>query len=140
MDVVSWGEFSERDARLSLHVAKRITGGLCYLATVRADGHPRVHPVGLNIRGTRLIVPMSPTSPKGQDLRRSGRYAVHCAVEDSNGGQGEVLLTGMAEECDPAEEFRSRGWVTFDLLIGEVLCVVNDGSGPVAERWRVIPS
>ena len=137
MDVVSWGEFAASHARLSAHVAERITGRLCYLATIRADGHPRVHPVGLNIRGARLIVPMSPTSPKGKDLRRSGRYSAHCAVEDGNGGGGEVLLTGMAHEVDADEEFRSRGWITFDLGIGEVLSVVNDGSGPVAERWRV---
>lgn len=136
MQVVSWGEFAERDPRLASHVAERITGRLCYLATIRSDGHPRVHPVGLNIRGTQLIVPMSPTSPKGKDLRRSGRYSAHCAVDDNNGGQGEVLLTGIAHECDAAEEFRSRGWVTFDLSIGEVLSVVNDGSGPVIERWR----
>src|SRR5215212_6326090 len=103
MDVVSWGEFSARDARLSVHVAERISGRLCYLATIRSDGHPRVHPVGLNIRGGQLIVPMSPTSPKGKDLRRSGRYSAHCAVEDNDGGHGEVLLTGMAHECDPAE-------------------------------------
>jgi hypothetical protein len=35
-----------------------------------------------------------------------------------------------------ATEFRDRGWITFDLSIGEMLSVVNDGSGPVAERWR----
>lgn len=136
MDVVSWSDFAARDARLSSHVAERITDRLCYLATIRSDGHPRVHPVGLNIRGKQLIVPMSPTSPKGRDLRRSGQYSAHCAVEDNTGGQGEVLLTGMAQECEAAEEFRSRGWITFDLLIGEVLSVVNDGSGPVIGRWR----
>ena len=140
MNAVSWGDFCELDARLSFHVAERITGRLCYLATIRSDGHPRVHPVGLNIRGAQLIVPMSPTSPKGRDLRRSGKYAAHCAVEDNNGGQGEVLLTGMATECDAAEEFASRGWITFDLSIGEVLSVLNDGSGPVAKRWRASAS
>jgi len=57
-------------------------------------------------------------------------------VEDNIGGQGEVLLTGIAQECQAPEEFRSRGWITFDLSIGEVLSIVNDGSGPVVERWR----
>jgi len=136
VDVVSWGEFAQRNARLSSHVAERITGRLCYLATIRPDGLPRVHPVGLNIRGDQLIVPMSPTSPKGKDLQRSGGYSAHCAVEDNNGGRGEVLLTGIARECAAADEFRSRGWATFDLWIGEVLSIVNDGSGPVVERWR----
>ena len=140
MEAVSWGAFVARDARLSSHVAERITGRLCYLATVRSDGHPRVHPVGLNIRGDQLIVPMSPTSPKGKDLLRTGRYAAHCAVEDSNGGGGEVLLTGLAHACDAAEEFRSRGWITFELSIGEVLSVVHGGAGPEIERWRASDS
>ena len=136
MDVVSWGEFATMEPRLASHVAERITGRLCYLATVRSNGCPRVHPVGLNICGVQLLVPMAPTSPKGHDLRRSGRFAAHCTVEDSNGGGGEVLVTGLAQECDASEEHRRRGWITFDLMIGEVLSVVNDGSGPVAERWR----
>lgn len=136
MDVVTWGEFAAIDARLSAHVAERITGRLCYLATIRADGLPRVHPVGLNVRGSQLIVPMSPSSPKGADLRRTGRYAAHCAVEDNNGGGGEVLLTGSATACEASEEFRSRGWITFDLRIGEVLSIVDDGSGRMIERWR----
>ncbi|MEY2474023.1 MAG: hypothetical protein QOK28_3352 [Actinomycetota bacterium] len=136
MDVVSWGEFCEREHELSSQVSARITGRLSYLSTVRSDGFPRIHPVGLNVRAERLIVPMSPTSPKGKDLRRSGVYAAHCAVEDNNGGRGEVLLTGVAVECEASDEFRARGWITFDLRIGEVLSIVNEGSGPVAERWR----
>ena len=140
MDVVSWGELAAREPRLAGHVAERITGRLSYLATIRPDGHPRVHPVGLHIRDDRLIVPMTPTSPKGKDLRRSGRWSAHCAVEDSFGGGGEVLLTGSARECDAPEELRSRGWVTFELSIGEVLSIVNDGSGPVVERWRAAAS
>jgi len=50
--------------------------GLAFLATVRRDGRPRLHPMcpligaeGLNA----FIVP----SPKQRDLRRSGVYALH---------------------------------------------------------------
>lgn len=136
MQCIGWGELRAREPALSAQVADRLTGGLCYLATVRADGHPRVHPVGVNVRGDRLIVPMQPSSPKGHDLRRTGRFAVHCTVEDSNGGAGEVLVSGLARECEAAEEFASRGWVTFDLGIGEILVVTNDGSGPRVRRWR----
>ena len=139
MDVVSWGHFSHERPDLAERVATRFTDRLCYLATMRPDGFPRVHSVGVNIRDDSLIVAMLPTSPKGRDLRRSGRYAVHCAVEDNQGGAGEVLLTGSATECEPAEEFRTRGWMTFDLHVGEVLLVDNDGSGPVATRWSAGP-
>jgi hypothetical protein len=39
---------------------------------------------------------MEPTSPKGDDLRRDGRYALHCSVEDSSGGGGEFYVRGRA--------------------------------------------
>jgi hypothetical protein len=31
----------------------------------------------------RLFIFMEPTSPKGHDLRRDGRYTLHCSVADS---------------------------------------------------------
>ena len=136
MRCVTWGDFRSREPELSELVGDRLTAGLCYLATVRADGHPRVHPVGVNPRDGQLIVPMRPSSPKGHDLRRTGRFALHCTVEDSSGGAGEVLVSGLARECDAAEEFSSRGWITFDLGIGEVLVVTNGGSGARVTRWR----
>lgn len=44
----------------------------------------------------RLFVFMEPTSPKGHDLRRDGRYAIHCTVSDTSGASGEFLITGRA--------------------------------------------
>jgi hypothetical protein len=37
--------------------------GLGYLGTVRADGGPRVHPVGPFLSGDDLVVFIVPTSP-----------------------------------------------------------------------------
>ena len=135
MQFVAWGTFQSGEPALSSQIAERLSAGVCYLATVRADGYPRVHPVGVNVRGDQLIVPMMPSSPKGHDLRRTGRFAVHCTVENKL-GEVEVLVSGHAQECEPAEEFRSRGWITFDLGIGEVLVVTSDGSGARVTRWR----
>lgn len=39
---------------------------------------------------------MEPTSPKGKDLLRDGRYTLHCSVEDSSGGEGEFYVRGRA--------------------------------------------
>ncbi|HET8660860.1 MAG TPA: hypothetical protein VFM55_17890 [Micromonosporaceae bacterium] len=50
--------------------------GFGYLATVRADGGPRVHPVMPLLADGRLQVFVVP-SPKLADLRRDGRYALH---------------------------------------------------------------
>lgn len=69
--------------------------GVAYLATVRADGGPRVHPV-TPILGEELFLFMEPTSPKGKDLQRDPRYSLHCAVEDAGGGGGEFYVRGRA--------------------------------------------
>ena len=39
---------------------------------------------------------MEPTSPKGKDLQRDGRYSLHCSVEDMSGGEGEFYVRGQA--------------------------------------------
>jgi hypothetical protein len=51
--------------------------GLGYLATVRADGGPRVHPVSPAVLDGRLYVFVLVKSPKIGDLHRDGRYALH---------------------------------------------------------------
>ena len=51
--------------------------GLGFLATTRADGGPRVHPVCPAIFEGGLYVFVMGTSPKRGDLVRDGRYAFH---------------------------------------------------------------
>jgi hypothetical protein len=50
--------------------------GLAYLATVRPDGGPRIHPVCVNILEGGLYTLVVP-SPKRSDLLRDGRFALH---------------------------------------------------------------
>ncbi len=76
------------------------SSGVAYLATVRSDGAPRVYPVTPIIGEGRLFLFMEATSPKGHDLQRDGRYAMHCAVEDSSGGSGEFCIAGRARLVD----------------------------------------
>jgi hypothetical protein len=54
-----------------------------------------VHPV-TPILGEQIFLFMEPTSPKGKDIQRNPRYTLHCAVEDSSGGNGEFYLRGRA--------------------------------------------
>jgi hypothetical protein len=136
-DAVDWAELEASDAELAEHARQRLTGGICYLATVRPDGFPRVHPVGAHVRDGRLVVPMKPTSPKGADLRRDGRYALHGTVEDRQGGGGEIMVTGVATEIEAPDDFAARGWIAFDLRIGEVLSVryPERDDRPLVTRW-----
>ncbi len=51
--------------------------GLGYLATIRKDGGPRVHPVCPVLAAGGLYVFVGNHSPKLNDLDRDGRYALH---------------------------------------------------------------
>src|SRR5574338_1385964 len=94
--MTTWTEFSRQAPELAAFGKKRFASGVAYLATIRPHGGPRVHPV-TPIIGEQLFLFMEPTSPKGKDLQRDGRYALHCAVENSNGGAGEFHVRGRAE-------------------------------------------
>ena len=97
--MTSWAEFAEQAPELAAFGQVRFQQGVAYLGTVRADGGPRVHPV-TPIIGEQLFLFMEPTSPKGADLRRDGRYTLHCAVEDSGGGKGEFYVRGRGTWTD----------------------------------------
>jgi hypothetical protein len=59
--------------------------GLAFLATVRSDGAPRLHPVCPVLSNDRLFVLITPASPKRQDLLRDGRYALQSFPEPKPG-------------------------------------------------------
>ena len=140
MDAVRWAEFAVAEPALSANVVDRLQSAPCYLGTVREDGWPRVHPIGVEVRDGDLVVVMYPTSPKRHDLLRDGKFALHGVVEDNVGGGGEVLVTGVAVERPASETDVSKGYVAFDLLVGEVLSVRYEGeqADPVRRRWRPV--
>lgn len=74
--------------------------GVAYLATVRKDGGPRVHPVMPVLAGGRLYVFVVRMSWKYRDLARDGRYALH-AAPSPEGGE-EFYVTGPARQVENA--------------------------------------
>src|SRR5207302_7032178 len=95
--VVHWGDF--RRLRPDLAEAGRrllyqFGVGLGFLATVRADGGPRVHPICPLVLGERLLGFIVP-SPKLADLARDGRYALHSFPCPDN--EDAFYISGRAE-------------------------------------------
>jgi nitroimidazol reductase NimA-like FMN-containing flavoprotein (pyridoxamine 5'-phosphate oxidase superfamily) len=142
---VNWAAFAAAAPELAVEARRRLHGRVSYLATLRVDGSPRVHPVTPIVDGERLFLFMEPTSPKGHDLRRDPRYALHCGVEDTSGGAGEVIVRGRAEAVgdpglrsaaiaaapyEPAERY-----VLFVLGVEEVVLTRYGEGGPQRERW-----
>jgi Pyridoxamine 5'-phosphate oxidase len=70
--------------------------GLAFLATVRGDGGPRVHPVCPVLSEDRLFVLITPGSPKRADLARDGRYALQ-TFPQPKAGSDEFYLAGVAQ-------------------------------------------
>ena len=71
--------------------------GLGFLATVRRDGGPRVHPICpvLNEEGLfALIVP----GPKLMDLRRDGRYSIHSETSPPPRQDDAFYIAGLVTE------------------------------------------
>ena len=71
--------------------------GLGFLATVRRDGGPRVHPVCPVISPAGLHVLILP-GPKRGDLRRDGRYSLHTEMFPPPREDDGFAVTGRARE------------------------------------------
>ena len=77
--MITWIEFSRQQPALADAGRRQFYHfgiGLAFLATVRPDGAPRVHPVCpvISDAGLHLLIV---AGPKRQDLCRDGRYALH---------------------------------------------------------------
>jgi len=82
---MSWKYLAGQQPELAAFGVERLNGRVAYLATVRKDGSPRLHPMTPIFGQGHLLVFMEPTSSKGHDLQRDGRYAIHCSVSDTSG-------------------------------------------------------
>ena len=144
--MTSWDEFERAAPELAAFGATRFSG-VAYLATVRADGAPRVHPVTPIVGEGRLMLYMEPTSPKGKDLQRDGRYQLHCAVENSGGGQGEFYVTGRARVVSEAETdiwalaarvgYKPKPhYILFELGVESAFSTVYEAEEVVRRRWK----
>lgn len=143
---MSWANLENGNQELATFGAQRLAGRVSYLATVRKDGSPRVHPVTPIIGEGRLFVFMEPTSPKGYDLRRDGRYALHAGVEDDEGGQGEFFVAGRGRlVTDPvlrtiavthATYQPQDRYILFELSVEGAMATTYAADGPVRRRWE----
>jgi len=149
-EAVAWQRFEDDAPELAAYGRKRLQAGASYLATTRADGSPRVHPINPGVHGKHLSVYMFPTSPKSADLRRDPRFALHASVEDVHGGGGEFSIRGVArfvddqdplgEELAAAGQPARDGYVRFELLLLGVLAgTYAPGSNvPRLQRWQAV--
>lgn len=153
--MLSWREFGEAEPELAAH-GERLLGvnrpgsdyasGLGYLATVRKDGGPRIHPISPALLDGKLYAFILRTSPKRSDLLRDGRYALHSfpypLSEDYT--DEELYIAGRAARVDDANVKEAvanaclddveQGEV-FELLLERVLRKSRDERGVIYTKW-----
>lgn len=147
-DAVTWGKFESEAPELAAFGRQRLDVGPAYLATIRLDGSPRLHPVNPKVHGEHLALYMFPSSPKGADLRHDGRFALHTTVDDVAGHGGEFLVRGRSRLVDDRDPLGAEladaglpareGYIRFELLVLGVLVGIYDGASnvPHIERWK----
>ncbi len=143
---MSWKDFERGAPQLAEFGVQRLASEVAYLATLRKDGSPRVHPVTPIVGRGHLFVFMEPTSPKGHDLRRDGRYALHTSVRDAAGTGGEFTTAGQARLIEDPE-LRSLAaqlapytvadrYVLFELGVESASSTLYEAGDPVRQRWK----
>jgi hypothetical protein len=106
--VKAWGELRQvapelAEAGEKLLLRLRPGVGRAFIATLRRDGAPRLHPISVVYACERLYVIIPPGSPKCVDLIRDGRYAMQAFPLPENEASAEFYLAGVAERIqDPA--------------------------------------
>ena len=150
--MLTWGEFAEADPYLAQKGEAQIFQhgvGLAFLATVRSDGAPRVHPVCPVLSDSRLYVLVIPGSPKRWDLVRDGRYALQ-SFPQPRPDSDEFFIAGRANLVHDPREFAtvfadathqaSRDEILFELRIDRAMHTAWEGFGtaeihPAHTKW-----
>ena len=144
----SWSLFEEAEPSLAAQVRalfEQYGQAFGYLATVRRDGGPRVHPVSPVIADGGLFCFVT-ASPKCRDLERDGRYALHAYPAENS--DDEAYLSGLArpvtdelQQARLAKMHRAApdvNWRLFELEIEVAMVTHRPGPMEPAEHriWR----
>jgi hypothetical protein len=148
--MLTWTEFAAAEPELAAAGRKHLYQwdvGLAFLATVRPDGGPRVHPVCPALSDDGLLI-LVVEGPKQRDLLRDPRYALHSETCPPPRHDDGYFLTGEAREITDAAVKRRFGeqllverkqeelWPSFDqdrlfeLLIDRCLLMLTQAEAP----------
>jgi len=152
----SWNEFSaeqpalaEQGKRMLFRTREHV--GLVFIATLRKDGAPRLHPISLVIYKDHVYVIIPRNSPKCADLIRDGRYALQASPPPDNEDSEEFYFAGCAAQIqDPIFQQAlmddtgitvEENEIFFELLLDRVMYTKSANRGapderPIHQKWR----
>jgi hypothetical protein len=105
--MASWKDFEAAAPELAAGVRRRLDAHTHKtLATVRADGAPRISGTESRFADGELWIGSMWDARKARDLRRDPRFALHSGSDDPPGWDGDAKLAGVAEEITDPERVR----------------------------------
>ena len=146
-DAVPWAAFEQADAALAGRVRARLESHPhAVVATLRADGSPRLSGMEVPVRSGHLWLAMTPGSRKAGDLGRDPRFSLHSAPDSESLPDGDariegrVLFADAAQQADFVAGHRHRiedpsKMVLYVALIGRVVLVRVSQDSLVIESW-----
>ncbi|MFB9726730.1 pyridoxamine 5'-phosphate oxidase family protein [Haloechinothrix salitolerans] len=103
--MTTWTEFTAAAPRIAEIFTRRhaATSNLCMLATIRADGSPRISPMEPRVfEGEMWLVGM-PDTTKFRDLARDPRFCLHTATVDTQVTDGDAKVWGVVRDVQDTE-------------------------------------
>ena len=147
--MLTWAEFVSVEPEMAEFGMRRLEYHVMYLATVRKDGRPRVHPFTPFVASGRLFAFMEPKSPKAFDLQRNGLFAIHSLVTDMIGSSGEFMMAGHAHlVTDPTtREMAVKGcpynpkgrYICFEFKLDQCMTNIYVDDHSDTKRWKEKP-
>lgn len=133
----SWAQVESEAPALAAQVRTCFAVGKhATMATLRADGSPRISGTEVQWEDGELWIGSMPGARKARDLQRDGRVAIHSPTVDPPEGDesawaGEAKVAGVAVEV-PTEDASHR----FRIDLAEVVRTAVQGDGLLITSWH----
>lgn len=144
--MATWQEFTEAAPALAEAVHARLTAHKHHvLATLRADGSPRVSGTEVETFRGLLVLGSMPGARKARDLQRDSRYSLHSNPGHHTMVGGDAKISGRARELAGAEkqtildsypENPGDDAHIFELGVDEVVLTTVSDDGLHVDLWR----
>jgi len=140
--MASWREIESQEPEFARKVWEIFSVGVHKtIATLRADGSPRISGIELQLKDGDVTLGMMGGSIKLRDVRRDPRVAIHSPSLDPPEGKdwpGDAKLAGLLEELPPPGEDAEPDAGHFRLDIREVSLtyVGKPADHLVIESWH----
>jgi hypothetical protein len=149
--MTSWNDVETAAPDLAGRVRARFEAtGLALVATIRADGSPRISGWEPLFDLGQVWLGSMPGSRKNADVRRDPRLALHSATADKDVKEGDAKISGVAVDVTDVDEQRAYAQAfkqgnemdvptPFDLFridVTEISMLRPGGDHLVIEWWR----